>query len=85
MGIAHQGRFLDKTGKLPRLQRALLPDGVATFFGSFLGTSPSVVYIESASGIAAGGRTGLTVLVVAILFLLSLFFEPLISSIPLFL
>ena len=84
MGIAHQGRFLDKAGKLPRLKRALLPDGAGTFVGSILGTSPTVVYIESASGIAAGGRTGFTVVVVAILFLLSLCFEPLIASIPFF-
>jgi adenine/guanine/hypoxanthine permease len=84
MGIAHQGRFLDKEGKLPRLRSALLPDGVGTFVGSLLGTSPTVVFIESASGIAAGGRTGLPVILVSILFLVSLFFEPLISSIPFF-
>lgn len=84
MGMAHQGRFLDKNGKLPRIKRALLPDGAGTLIGSVLGTSPTTIFIESASGIAAGGRTGLTVLVVALLFLLSLFFEPLIASIPFF-
>jgi len=84
MGIAHQGRFLDKEGKLSRLRRALLPDGIGTFFGALLGTSPTSVYVESASGVAAGGRTGLSALFIALLFVLALFFEPLAASIPIF-
>jgi AGZA family xanthine/uracil permease-like MFS transporter len=84
MGLAHQGRFLDKDGKLPRLRRVLLPDSIGTTLGALLGTSASVVYIESASGVAAGGRTGLSVVLVSFLFLVSLFFAPLASSIPLF-
>ena len=84
MGLAHQGKFVDKEGKLPRLKRALLPDAVATTCAGLFGSSACVVYLESASGIAAGGRTGLTALTVGALFLLSIFFEPLASSIPLF-
>jgi AGZA family xanthine/uracil permease-like MFS transporter len=84
MGLAHQGHFLNKQGELPRLRKVLLPDIVGTLLGSTLGSSASVVYLESASGIAAGGRTGLTAVVVAGLMLLSLFFEPLASSIPIF-
>jgi adenine/guanine/hypoxanthine permease len=84
MGLAQQGGFLDKEGKLPRLKRALLPDTIGTLSGALLGTSASVIYLESASGVAAGGRTGLTAFVVSILFLASLLFEPLASSIPIF-
>lgn len=84
MGLAHQGRFLNKEGELPRLRRVLLPDIVGDLIGAVLGTSASVVYLESASGVAAGGRTGLTAVIVSILLLLSLFFEPLASSIPVF-
>jgi AGZA family xanthine/uracil permease-like MFS transporter len=68
MGIAHQGRFLNKEGRLPRLRRALLPDGMGTFCGSLLGTSPTVVYVESASGVVTGGRTGLCAFFIAALF-----------------
>lgn len=84
MGLAHQGHFVDKEGRLPRLRRVLFPDILGTLLGSFLGASASVVYLESASGVAAGGRTGLTALLVSLLMLGSLFFEPLASSIPVF-
>ncbi len=84
MGLAYQGGYLDKQGKLPRMQRALLPDVVGTFGGAFCGSSPAVVFVESASGIAAGGRTGLVAVTVAGMFLISLFFEPLAASIPTF-
>ncbi|MCC5812316.1 MAG: NCS2 family permease [Ectothiorhodospiraceae bacterium] len=76
MAVAHQGGFL-KDNKLPRASRALGADSSATVIGAVLGTSTTTSYIESASGVAAGGRTGLTAVVVAGLFLVSLFFSPL--------
>jgi len=66
----------------PRLKRALMADSVATVVGAGLGTSTTTSYIESAAGIRAGGRTGLTACVVAVLFLLGLFFAPLAGTIP---
>lgn len=84
VGVAQRGGLLDENGKLPRLNRALMADSTATMSGAVLGTSSTTSYIESASGIAAGGRTGLTSVVVAILFLISLFFAPLAASIPVF-
>lgn len=84
MGLAHQGAFFDKDGNLPRFRRALLPDTLGTLCASLLGTSPTVPYVESAAGMAAGGRTGLTSTVVGLLFLASLFFAPLVASIPFF-
>ncbi len=82
VGVGQRGGLLDKDGKLPRLKKALLADSTATVAGAALGTSSTTSYIESASGVAAGGRTGLTAVVVAALFLLSLFFAPLAGSIP---
>ncbi len=84
MGLAHQGKFLDSKGQLSRLRRALFPDALCTTFSGLLGVSACSVFIESASGIAAGGKTGLTALTVGLLFLLTIFFEPLAASIPLF-
>ncbi len=82
VGVAARGGLLDKDGRLPRLGRALTADSVATVAGSALGTSTTTSYIESASGISAGGRTGLTAVVVAVLFLCALFLSPLATSIP---
>ncbi|MFC3608726.1 NCS2 family permease [Stutzerimonas tarimensis] len=82
VGVAQKAKLLDKDGKMPRLGRALLADSTATMAGAGLGTSTTTSYIESAAGIAAGGRTGLTACVVALLFLLSLFFAPLAGSVP---
>ena len=82
VGVAARGGLLDENGRLPRLGRALAADSVATVAGSALGTSTTTSYIESASGISAGGRTGLTAVVVAVLFLLALFLSPLATSIP---
>lgn len=82
IGVAHRGGLLDKDGKLPRLGRAMMADSTASMAGAALGTSTTTSYIESASGIAAGGRTGLTAVVVGGLFLISLFFSPLAGSIP---
>ncbi|RMF19573.1 MAG: NCS2 family permease [Gammaproteobacteria bacterium] len=84
IGAAHRGNLLDKDGKLPRLGRALMADSAATMSGAALGTSTVTSYVESTAGIAAGGRTGLTAVVVAGLFLLSLVFSPLALMIPAF-
>lgn len=82
VGVAHRGGLLDKEGRLPRIGRALVADSTASMAGSLLGTSTTTSYIESASGINAGGRTGLTAVVVAALFLASLFLSPLAATIP---
>ncbi|MEZ8141583.1 guanine permease [Enterovibrio norvegicus FF-33] len=82
VGVAQKADLMDKDGKLPRLNRALLADSTATTVGAMLGTSNTTSYIESVSGVAAGGRTGLTAVVVGILFLLALFFSPLAGMVP---
>ncbi|MDR3428360.1 MULTISPECIES: NCS2 family permease [Silvimonas] len=84
IGVSHRAGLLDKNGKLPRLKRALMADSVAIVAGAALGTSSTTAYIESAAGTAVGGRTGLTAVVVAILFLISLVFSPLAGSVPAF-
>ncbi|SEM91815.1 NCS2 family permease [Lihuaxuella thermophila] len=80
LGVAKQAGLMEGN-KLPRGERTLIADSVATLVGSMFGTSPTSAYIESASGVASGGRTGLTAVVVAILFALSAFFSPLISAV----
>jgi adenine/guanine/hypoxanthine permease len=80
IGVANQAGLM-KNGKLPRARQALLSDSVATSIGAMFGTSPTTAYIESTSGVAAGGRTGLTSLTVAALFLASAFFGPLVSAV----
>jgi AGZA family xanthine/uracil permease-like MFS transporter len=80
VGVSVQAGLM-KDGKLPRAPKALLCDAVATTVGSCLGTSTVSSYIESATGVAAGGRTGLTAVTVGALFLLSLFFAPLVRSV----
>lgn len=80
IGVAEQTGAM-KNGEFPRAKSALLADATATTIGSLFGTSPTTAYIESTTGVAAGGRTGLTSLVVAVLFLLSIFFSPLVSAI----
>ena len=82
IGVAHQAQLLDDRGQLPRLQRALIADSTGTVGGALLGTSPVTSYMESATGVSAGGRTGLTAVVVAWLFLACLFLAPLAGSIP---
>ena len=82
IGLAHQAGLLDKDGNLPRLGKALIADSTATVAGSLLGTSTTTSYIESAAGIKVGGRTGLTAVVVAGLFLLCLFLAPVATAIP---
>jgi AGZA family xanthine/uracil permease-like MFS transporter len=80
IGVAERAGLM-RHGKLPRVRQALLADAVGTVAGAALGTSTVTAYIESASGVSAGGRTGLTSVVTAILFLLALFFYPLIKMI----
>lgn len=84
IGVSHRAGLLDKDGKLPRLGRALMADSTAIAAGAAMGTSSTTAYIESAAGTAVGGRTGLTAVVVAVLFLLALFFAPLAASVPSF-
>lgn len=84
IGVAQRANLVDANGKMPRLGRALMADSTATMAGAALGTSTTTSYIESAAGTAAGGRTGLTACVVALLFLLSLFFSPLAGAVPAF-
>lgn len=82
IAAAHRGNLLDEQGRLPRLKKALLADSVASMSGAALGTSTTTSYIESTAGITAGGRTGLTAVVVAVCFLLALFFAPLALIVP---
>jgi adenine/guanine/hypoxanthine permease len=82
IGVAHRAGLLDRDGNLPRMKEALVSDSFAAMFGSAIGTSTTTSYIESAAGVSAGGRTGLTAVTVAVLFLLALFFSPLAGMIP---
>ena len=82
IGVAHRAGLLDGEGRLPRMKQALMADSFAATFGSLIGTSTTTSYVESAAGVSAGGRTGLTAAVVSILFLLALFFSPLASMVP---
>jgi len=84
IGVAKRASLMSKDGHLPKMGRALIADSAAAMGGSLLGTSTTTSYIESASGVAAGGRTGLTAIVVAGLFLLALFFAPLAGTVPAF-
>lgn len=82
IALAHRGGFMREDGTVPRLRGALIADSAAAMIGAAVGTSTTTSYIESASGINSGGRTGLTALTVAALFLLALFFSPLAKTIP---
>ena len=82
VGVASKGDLLDENGKLPKAKQALFADAIATTAGALLGTSTVTSYVESASGIGEGGRTGLTAMTTGILFLLSLFLSPLFIAVP---
>lgn len=84
IGVSAKANMLDENGKLARIRPALLSDAIATSVGALFGTSTTTTYVESASGVSAGGRTGLTAAVAAMLFLLSSIFSPLFLSIPSF-
>jgi len=82
VGVASRGGLLDSEGRLPKAREALLADAIGTTAGAVMGTSTVTTFVESASGVEQGGRTGLTALVVAVLFLLATFFSPLVSIVP---
>ena len=81
-GLGVRAGLMNEKGELPRVNRAFLADAIGTTAGGFLGTSTVTTYIESASGIAVGGRKGLTAILVALLFVAAIFFIPLISAVP---
>jgi adenine/guanine/hypoxanthine permease len=82
IGVTYRAGLTDADGNLPRMKQALVADSFAAMFGSLIGTSTTTSYIESAAGVAAGGRTGLTALFVALFFLAALFFAPLAGMVP---
>ena len=82
VAVAQRGGFLDDKGRLPRLNRALTADSLATIAGAALGTSTTTSYVESTAGVSVGGRTGLTAVVVGLLFIAALFISPLAGMIP---
>ena len=84
IGVASKADMLDKDGKLPKVKGALLADAIATSVGAICGTSTVTTYVESASGVAEGGRTGLTAVTTAILFGIALFLSPLFLAVPSF-
>lgn len=84
IGVSAKANMLDKDGRLPQIKPALLSDAIATTFGAVLGTSTTTTFVESSSGVAMGGRTGLTALVSGILFLISMLFAPIFTAIPSF-
>lgn len=84
IGVSAKAGMLDKDGRLPRIKPALLADAIATTAGAVLGTSTTTTFVESSAGVAEGGRTGLTSMTTAILFLVSMFFAPLFTAIPSF-
>ena len=84
IGVANKANMLDQDGKLPQIKPALMADSIATTVGAVLGTSTVTTFVESASGVSAGGRTGLTSLTAGLLFLLSILFAPLFTTIPSF-
>lgn len=82
VGVTKQAGLMDSSGRIPRLRNILLVDSAATIAGAFAGSSTVTSYIESASGVAAGGRTGVTAIVTGILFALTLFLAPLVGAVP---
>jgi AGZA family xanthine/uracil permease-like MFS transporter len=82
IGVSSRAGFLDAEGNLPQIERPMLADAVATTFAAAVGTTTAGAYIESATGVEAGGRTGLTAVVTGLLFALALFFSPFVTAIP---
>jgi AGZA family xanthine/uracil permease-like MFS transporter len=82
LGLAYKANLLDKKGELPEIEKPMLCDSVATVVGSLFGTTTSGVYLESATGIEAGGKTGFTAVITALLFLTALFFAPIFAIVP---
>ena len=83
IGVSRRANLLDKQGKLPKMGKAMTADAIASVMGAAVGTSPVTSYVESAAGVSAGGRTGLTSVFVALCFMLALFLTPLMKVIPL--
>lgn len=84
IGVSTKANMLDENGRLPKIKPALLADAIGTSAGAVLGTSTTTTFVESASGVAAGGRTGLTAMVTGLLFLISTLFAPIFTAIPSF-
>lgn len=84
IGVSTKAGMLDENGRLPNIRPALLSDAIATSAGAVLGTSTTTTFVESSAGVAVGGRTGLTAMTTAVLFLLATLFSPLFTSIPSF-
>ncbi|MCI6956670.1 MAG: NCS2 family permease [Clostridiales bacterium] len=84
IGVSTKANMLDEQGRLPKIKPALLADSIGTTAGAILGTSTVTTFVESASGVAVGGRTGLTAMVTGLLFLVSMFFAPIFTAIPSF-
>lgn len=84
VGVSAKANMLDEQGRLPKIKPALMADALATSAGAILGTSTTTTFVESASGVAGGGRTGLTAMTSAILFLIAMFFAPIFTAIPSF-
>jgi len=84
IGVSTKANMLDKDGKLPKIRPALLADAIGTTAGAVLGTSTTTTFVESSAGVAAGGRTGLTAMTSAVLFLISMLFAPIFTAIPSF-
>jgi len=82
IGVSARAGFLDKDGNLPKIERPMMADALSTTFAAVIGTTTSGAYIESATGVEAGGRTGLTAVITALCFVGTLFFAPFISAIP---
>jgi AGZA family xanthine/uracil permease-like MFS transporter len=82
VGVCTKAKMMDENGNIHRLKEAFMADSIATTLGAMLGTSTTTTYVESAAGVAQGGRTGMTALVVAGCFVVALFFSPLFLSIP---
>jgi len=82
IGCADKAKMLDKDGKLPKIKQALFTDAIATTLGAIFGTSTTTTYLESSTGVAEGGRTGLTSVVTAFLFLAAIIFAPIFTAIP---
>jgi AGZA family xanthine/uracil permease-like MFS transporter len=82
IGVSSRAGYLDEKGNLPEVEKPMMADALSTTFAALVGTSPSGAYIESASGVEVGGRTGLTAVVVSVLFLLTLFFAPFLTAVP---
>ncbi|MGL5800918.1 MAG: NCS2 family permease, partial [Plesiomonas sp.] len=82
IGVTNKAGLADETGRFPNMQKALYVDSISSVGGAFMGTSSVTAFIESSAGVSVGGRTGLTAIVVGILFLLAIFFSPLAAMVP---